>query len=61
MTYEPSDAVPAARNCERDDQGRSALEVRELRKTYAGGVEAVRGIDFEVRTGECSAYSDRTG
>ena len=29
-----------------------AIEVRELRKVYAGGVEAVKGIDFEVATGE---------
>jgi ABC-2 type transport system ATP-binding protein len=28
------------------------IEVRELRKTYAGGLEAVRGIDFEVPAGE---------
>src|SRR5437763_12224817 len=27
-------------------------EVRGLRKTYPGGVEAVKGIDFEVDTGE---------
>jgi ABC-2 type transport system ATP-binding protein len=29
----------------------SAITVRGLRKSY-GGVEAVRGIDFEVRAGE---------
>jgi ABC-2 type transport system ATP-binding protein len=29
-----------------------AVEVEGLRKTYPGGVEAVRGIDFEVGTGE---------
>src|SRR2546423_5479025 len=29
-----------------------AIEVAELRKTYPGGVEAVRGIDFEVAPGE---------
>src|SRR5947209_2695874 len=29
-----------------------AIEVRGLRKTYASGVEAVRGIDFEVDDGE---------
>jgi len=28
------------------------IEVRELRKIYAGGVEAVRGIDFGVGPGE---------
>jgi ABC-2 type transport system ATP-binding protein len=29
-----------------------ALDVRKLRKTYLGGVEAVKSIDFEVATGE---------
>jgi ABC-2 type transport system ATP-binding protein len=28
------------------------IEVEKLRKTYAGGVEAVKGIDFEVAAGE---------
>jgi ABC-2 type transport system ATP-binding protein len=29
-----------------------AIDVRGLRKTYPGGVEAVRGIDFQVAPGE---------
>ena len=29
-----------------------AIEVRGLRKTYPGGVEAVKGIDFQVAAGE---------
>jgi ABC-2 type transport system ATP-binding protein len=29
-----------------------AIDVRELRKTYPGGVEAVKGIDFQVVAGE---------
>src|SRR6266487_4059880 len=29
-----------------------AIEARELRKTYPGGVEAVKGVDFEVAAGE---------
>ncbi len=29
-----------------------AIEVSRLRKTYPGGVEAVRGIDFQVAAGE---------
>lgn len=29
-----------------------AIEVRALRKVYRGGVEAVKGIDFEVAHGE---------
>src|SRR5207244_1496609 len=31
---------------------RPAIDVRALRKTYAGGAEAVKGIDFEVAAGE---------
>src|SRR3954452_1012207 len=30
----------------------NAIEAHRLRKTYPGGVEAVKGIDFEVGTGE---------
>jgi ABC-2 type transport system ATP-binding protein len=30
----------------------AAVEVVELRKTYPGGIEAVKGIDFEVTPGE---------
>src|SRR5919204_299429 len=29
-----------------------AIEVEKLRKTYPGGVEAVKGIDFDVAPGE---------
>jgi ABC-2 type transport system ATP-binding protein len=29
-----------------------AVEVARLRKTYPGGIEAVRGIDFQVAPGE---------
>jgi ABC-2 type transport system ATP-binding protein len=29
-----------------------AIDVRQLRKTYPGGVEAVKGIDFQVAAGE---------
>src|SRR6266446_5996309 len=29
-----------------------AIDVRRLRKTYPGGVEAVKGIDFQVAAGE---------
>ena len=28
------------------------IEVRQLRKVYPGGIEAVKGIDFEVEAGE---------
>src|SRR2546428_3340416 len=30
----------------------TAIEVRQLTKTYRGGVEAVKGIDFDVAAGE---------
>src|SRR5438105_3523045 len=30
----------------------NAIEARRLSKTYPGGVEAVRSIDFEVEAGE---------
>ena len=30
----------------------SAISVRQLAKIYPGGVEAVKGIDFEVAPGE---------
>ncbi len=32
--------------------GVPAVEVEDLRKTYPGGVEAVRGIEFAVAPGE---------
>jgi ABC-2 type transport system ATP-binding protein len=32
--------------------GTAAVEVRQLRKTYPGGVEAVKGVDFDVAPGE---------
>jgi ABC-2 type transport system ATP-binding protein len=32
--------------------GQPAISVRGLRKTYPGGVEAVKGIDFDVAQGE---------
>ena len=35
-----------------DQIGGPAVEVSRLRKTYPGGVEAVKGIDFEVERGE---------
>ncbi|MBV8300861.1 MAG: ATP-binding cassette domain-containing protein [Candidatus Dormibacteraeota bacterium] len=35
-----------------DEIDGAAIEVQSLRKVYAGGVEAVRGIDFTVSRGE---------
>src|SRR6184192_385759 len=34
------------------DLGEPVIEVTGLRKSYPGGVEAVKGIDFEVERGE---------
>src|SRR5712692_7496940 len=34
------------------DAGGPAIEVIELRKTYLGGLEAVKDIDFRVEAGE---------
>src|SRR4029077_16536886 len=34
------------------DRAHPAVDVRGLRKTYPGGIEAVRGIDFQVAPGE---------
>src|ERR1700724_698915 len=31
----------------------AAIECRDLRKTYDGKVEAVRGLNLEIQTGEC--------
>lgn len=35
-----------------ETMGSAAVEVTELRKTYSGGVEAVKGISFQVAPGE---------
>ncbi len=31
----------------------TAIQCRDLRKTYDGKVEAVRGLNLEIQTGEC--------
>jgi ABC-2 type transport system ATP-binding protein len=39
----------------------NAIEVKDLRKVYAGGVEAVRGLDFTVLSGEVFALLGPNG
>ena len=41
------------------DTNPPAISVRGLTKTWAGGVEAVKGIDFEVAAGEVFGLSGR--
>jgi ABC-2 type transport system ATP-binding protein len=41
--------------------GRPEIEVHGLAKTYPGGVEAVRGVDFEVGAGEVFALLGPNG
>jgi ABC-2 type transport system ATP-binding protein len=56
---EPDKVVPAQRAQLRGIDGLArvqtdvpAVQVSQLRKTYPGGIEAVKGIDFEVAPGE---------
>src|SRR5438876_9199205 len=37
------------------------IDVRELRKTYPGGVEAVRGVSFTVQAGEFFGFLGPNG
>ena len=52
----PSNATPlthSARQFVRIEGMGLAIECRGLRKTYDGKVEALRGLDLEIREGEC--------
>jgi ABC-2 type transport system ATP-binding protein len=45
--------VPVLRQFARIEGMSLAIECRGLRKTYDGKVEALRGLDLEIREGEC--------
>src|SRR5213075_337501 len=47
-----SAACVVATGMHHNDTNPPAISVRGLSKTWAGGVEAVKGIDFDVATGE---------
>jgi ABC-2 type transport system ATP-binding protein len=38
-----------------------ALELKQLKKTYPGGVQALRGIDLQVEAGDFMPCWARTG
>ncbi|MGH2351980.1 MAG: ABC transporter ATP-binding protein, partial [Chloroflexota bacterium] len=42
-------------------EGTAVLSIRELRVTYAGGVQAVRGVDLDVAPGEAVAVVGESG
>src|SRR4051795_1045149 len=44
-----------------DEASEPAISVRGLKKTYPGGIEAVKGIDFDVRPGEVFGLLGRNG
>src|SRR5437879_2695866 len=45
----------------RDTDSEPVVEVRGLRKTYPGGVEAVKGVDFAVQRGEAFGLGGPNG
>ena len=55
-------AAPATLDSGRlDRRPDPVLELRDVVKTYPGGVEALRGVDLAVRSGELAAVVGRSG
>src|SRR5216684_9398770 len=53
LSLSASKRVPVLRQFARIEGMTLAIECRDLRKTYDGKVEALRGIELEIREGEC--------
>jgi ABC-2 type transport system ATP-binding protein len=59
-----SSAAPTPRSAASESQrgsGSSAIQARELRRTFKGGIEAVRGIDLDVQRGEIFGFLGPNG
>jgi ABC-2 type transport system ATP-binding protein len=52
QTGDERQAVNVTVGCDQEEPEMYAIEAQGLRKTYPGGVEAVKGIEFDVRPGE---------
>jgi ABC-2 type transport system ATP-binding protein len=52
QTGDEPQAADVTAGCDQEELKMHAIEVQGLRKTYPGGVEAVKGIDFDVPAGE---------
>jgi ABC-2 type transport system ATP-binding protein len=52
QTGDERQAANVTAGCDQEEPKMHAIEAEGLRKTYPGGVEAVKGIDFDVDAGE---------
>jgi len=60
LNASPQPVTPTA-SPELPDARPHAIEVRGLTRTFKGGIEAVRGIDLDVRTGEIFGFLGPNG